>query len=551
MLSILWFAFWLALAQGRGAPPSSAPADRGSIEGKVIRAAALGAGIPAVLPDARVEITPAVNQAMGTRVDGTFKFLNLPPGKYTITVSRDGFVPQEDRAHGITPGGLHITLLPGQALKDIVLPMVAAPALIGKVVDPHGAPLAAALVRAYAREYTPYGPELNMARKGMTNDLGEFRLAGLTWGNYFVSAGYSDRDRAIAVGPARLSANVAKADAGYTTVFYDGADDIGHAQAARLAPGVDAGILNIYLSNANRYKIRGQTVPLIGGASIMVAPYGSDLRNPDITTQTSTAGLFEVSGLSPGTYEMVAMTNGGMGVSDVVAVNITDRDIEGVRLALHLTVNVSGTVALEDASRVSGISPADLRVRLTRAGVQFDQPVAARVAADGSFTLEHLSPTAEYDIAVDNLPPGYYVKSISSNGRNLLGGGAPAPGQPLRISAGPATDDLSVHVTGAGDAVGAEVVLVPNVPLRRRVDRYFTGFTDQNGELQLTGLAPGDYTAYAFEQIERGAYYALAYNPSAENRFRERAVPVTVGGSGGKSIQLRLISAGETIGAFQ
>jgi len=127
--------------------------------------------------------------------DCLLHFRNVAPGRYAISVSRDGFIPQEDRKRGLTVSGLSVTVAAGQTLKDITLPMVPAPALAGTVFDPHGEPLAAALVRAYQRVYTPYGTELKIVKKGMTNDLGEFRLFGLNFGACVVSAGYGDGDR--------------------------------------------------------------------------------------------------------------------------------------------------------------------------------------------------------------------------------------------------------------------------------------------------------------------------------------------------------------------
>ena len=150
--------------------------------------------------------------------------------------------------------------------------MIPAPALTGSVFGPHGNPLPAALVRAYSREYTPYGTQLTIVKTGMTDDRGEFRLFGLNFGQYFVSAGYGDRDRAAAIGGAKLSTNVSKADDGYATLFYGGAQDISRAQAARLAPGSYPGTLNIYLRDSARLKVRGQTLPPVGGTQVVLAP---------------------------------------------------------------------------------------------------------------------------------------------------------------------------------------------------------------------------------------------------------------------------------------
>src|SRR5262249_47688604 len=146
-----------------------------------------------------------------------------------------------------------------------------------------------------------------------------------------------------------------------------------------------------------------------------------------------------------------------------------------------------------------------------------------------------------------------YVKSINSGGRNILSGKSRLlPGQPLQIVMAAAMDSLDVRVTkGADPAPGIQVVLLPEPSLRRRADRYITGFTGESGDLRWPAVPPGRYTAYAFEQIEPGAYYALAYNPPAGYRFRDRAVSVTVGESGAKAIQLTVIPATETAVGLQ
>ncbi len=544
MFRILWLALWLA---GLQAQPAPAPDTlRGSIEGVVVRALA-AAAVPQQLPGARVELRPGDRPVFTSR-RGTFTFRNLAPGRYTISVSHDGFILQEDRGRGLTLSGLTVTLAPGETLQDLVLPMIPAPALTGRVFGPHGNPLAAALVRAYLRQYTPYGTQLRIVKKGMTNDRGEFRLFGLNFGQYFVSAGYGDRDRAAAIGGAKLSANVSKADDGYATLFYGGAQDISRAQAARLAPGSYPGTLNIYLRDSLRLKVRGQTLPPVGGTKVVLVPKGSDLTEAADFTIPDTNGSFEIRGVSPGAYLLLATANGGALSSDVIALNVTDSDIDGLRLPLEPTIGVSGELFLEGNTRAD---LSELKVKLVRSTTEFDQEIETFPGADGTFTLEPVVPRAEYDVAVEPLPPGTYVKSISFGGRNILGGKSRfVPNSPLRIVLAAATDELSVHVTnGSEPSAGIQVVLVPGPSLRRRADRYITGFTSESGDLLLTAVPSGEYTAYAFEQIEPGAYYALAYNPAAETRLRDRSVSVTVGET--KAIQLIVISAEETAGGLQ
>jgi hypothetical protein len=427
--------------------------------------------------------------------------------------------------------------------------MTSAPVITGKVLDPQGDPLAAALVRAYHRQYTPYGTKLKIVKKGMTNDFGEFRLYGVNFGEYFVSAGYGDRDRSAAIGKTQLSENVSKADDGFATVFYDGAEDISRAQAARLAPGSETAPLNIYLRDPARFKIRGQVLPPTPGTKIALAPKGSDLTDADYFIEPNAGGSFEIRGVSPGSYLLVAMTEDNLNESEVVSINVTDSDIDGVRLALATTVSVSGAVVWEGSPR-AGL--AGMHVRLVRSAPEFDQTINTGLVADGTFTFEHVSPFAEYDIDVGPLPAGVYVKSISGGGRDFLRGiSRLVPFSLLQIVLASAADGLDVQVTrGNEPAAGAQVVLIPGFPFRRRPDRYVTGYTDELGNLHLTAVPPGTYTAYAFEQTEPNAYYALGYSALAVQRFGTRSIPVTMD-SGAKAIQLKVIPAEETAGGFQ
>jgi hypothetical protein len=549
MFPILWLLLWLAGLQVQQAPRPGAGPSPASIQGVVVRAGAAAAGATQELADARVELNPG-NRSLFTGTDGAFTFRNLAPGRYIISVTHDGFTAQEDGLRGLTPTGLSVTLVAGQTLKDIVLPMISVPVITGKVFGPHGEPLAAALVRAYLRQYTPYGTQLKIVKKGMTNDMGEFRLFGLNFGEYFVSAGYGDRDRVAALGRAQLSANVSRADDGYATIFYDGAEDISRAQAARLAPGSGNGTLNIYLRESTRFKIRGQVLPPAPGTQIILAPKGGDLTEADYLTLPDAAGAFEIRGVSPGSYVLLATADGALS-SDVIVFNVTDSDIDRVRIALEETMSISGGLSLEGNPRANLSA---FRVRLTRSSTEFDQKIDAPASPDGAFTLDRVVPSAEYDIAAAPLPPGTYVKSASSGfGRDLLSGKSRLlPNQRLQIVLAAATDSLDAHVTNGRDpAAGIRVVIIPDLTLRRRADRYITGFTDETGNLRLTAVPPGRYTAYAFEHIEPGAYYALAYNPAADNRFRDRAVSVTVGENGTKAIQLTVIPAAETAGGLQ
>jgi hypothetical protein len=541
MFPILTLLLWIAGLQIRQDVP------RASIEGVVVRAGAAAAGAPEALMSAQVEIRPG-NLSVSTGMGGTFSFKNLPPGKYTISVTHAGFVPLEDARRGLTASGLTLTLSAGLAIKDIVIPMIPAPVIRGTVFDPNGEPLAAALIRAYVREYSPYGTKLKIFKKAMTDDMGEFRLFGLRFGEYFVSTGYNDRDRAAAIGKTQLSENVSKADEGYATVFYGGAEELSRARATRLTAGTDTAPLNIYFKDSARFKIRGLVLPKVAGRRIIFVPKGSDLAEEKSFLEPDANDAFEIRAVSPGSYLLLAFTADGSLCSDVVTLNITDSDIQGITLAMVPTLFVSGSLAQEGNARANLTK---LRIKLLRSTTEFDQTFDTVAAPDGTFSLDQI-PFAEYDVAVDPLPAALYVKSVVAGARNFLDGGyRPVLGQLLQIVLATATDNLQVTVQNDGNpAAGAFVVLIPQPSLRHRADRYITGSTDANGNVTLSAVPPGRYTAYAFEEMEAGAYYALGA-PGTGVRFSDHGVSITIGENGAEAIQLRLIPAAVTPGAFR
>jgi hypothetical protein len=173
-----------------------------------------------------------------------------------------------------------VTVAIGQAVKNVTISMVPAPAISGVVYDPFGDPLAAAVVQAYARRYTPHGPQLQALRKTLTNDLGEFRLFWLNFGEYVLGASYGDRALASALGMVRLSANVPKPDDGYVPVYYSDAMQPPQGQTIRLAPGSDTGNLTFNLHDFSRFRIRGRIIPSMPNSSIAFVPKGTDLVAP-------------------------------------------------------------------------------------------------------------------------------------------------------------------------------------------------------------------------------------------------------------------------------
>jgi protocatechuate 3,4-dioxygenase beta subunit len=163
-----------------------------SVQGTVIRD---GSGDP--LSKARVELRggnlpePITTT---TETDGRFYFPNLPPGAYEISVRRDGFAPAEVGQKWPGGPGVPVQLRAGQPAPDVVVRMVAAAAISGRVADSSGQPLPNAQVQALKSTFQGELRILVPVQQVRTNATGEFRLYGLPAGRYFVNVivpGYS------------------------------------------------------------------------------------------------------------------------------------------------------------------------------------------------------------------------------------------------------------------------------------------------------------------------------------------------------------------------
>ncbi|HZC23792.1 MAG TPA: carboxypeptidase-like regulatory domain-containing protein, partial [Candidatus Binatia bacterium] len=86
-------------------------------------------------------------------------------------------------------------------------------------------------------------------------------------------------------------------------------------------------------------------------------------------------------------------------------------------------------------------------------------------------------------------------------------------------------------------AANAVVVAVPELRMRRRMDRYRKTQSDQNGRFQLQGLPPGDYTVLAWESVDGEEYY----NPDFLKAYAGQGTALRVGEGERKTLSLEAI----------
>src|SRR5262249_5381534 len=117
----------------------------------------------------------------------------------------------------------------------------------------------------------------------------------------------------------------------------------------------------------------------------------------------------------------------------------------------------------------------------------------------------------DYQVALSDLAAGTYIKSIRFGAADVLNGS-------LHIDPG-ANDRIEIVLAGNAGVVDgtvldknrepvphAPVALVPDAAHRQRGDLYRNTITDEFGKFHLQGIAPGDYSLFAWEDIEEGLW---------------------------------------------
>src|SRR5215471_1865779 len=181
------------------------PQDKASVSGMILK---MGTGEP--LSKAVVTISAfnggrPQSYTATTAMDGRFSFQNLDAGPYRLSATRSGFVRMEYGARTPNRPGLPINLSPGQRLTDVVLQIMPAGTISGRVFDRDGEPMANVNVEALKYSYQEGQRVLNVVQTVRTNDLGEYRLYWMQPGSYFVSATPPEGQRGALTNPAAVA----------------------------------------------------------------------------------------------------------------------------------------------------------------------------------------------------------------------------------------------------------------------------------------------------------------------------------------------------------
>jgi hypothetical protein len=164
------------------------------------------------------------------------------------------------------------------------------------------------------------------------------------------------------------------------------------------------------------------------------------------------------------------------------------------------------------------------------------------VRPDGQFVLNGIVP-GSYVLGISNLPLDLYLKAARFGQDDILE-------KPLALSARDEPRSLQILLGSDGGRMqaaayndkrelhpGTIFVLVPEMALRSRRERYRFATSGQDGRAMLRGIPPGNYKLFAWERVEPNAYL----NANFLQAYEDFGVPVRIASGDNPPVAVRFI----------
>ncbi len=520
------------------------------------------------IPRASVSLLGIKGGSQSTRADGSghFIFQRVEPGQYKLSAERQGFFSDEHHRE-YQPV---FDVAAGQHLKNLPVRLMPTAVIAGEIVDEYNDSLQNVEVTLLAREVRLGQMYLRQAGRAITDDRGQYRIAGLRPGKYYLTAEYKSnatlmeavrtivaerlveqtQQDAKRTGTMHLeisndtsemeTSNGISQSFTYPPLFYPGSGDFQQAQSIQVNPG-DETQANFIFVSAPVVSIKGRVVNGMSGgpaARATVAAYWTDYVEGEglIGKVSPTDGTFEIRGVAPGFYKVKAsFTEDGQTYEGEQAVEVGNQGAQNVE--------IPGLPDFDIVGRVTMLS--DGRTVQKRTAVEFvGEGLMPRVRASSmppEFKFEtQLRPEKRYRVNVLNLPEDYYLKSVLFAGHEMPVDNFVVSGRrgDVELVLSPAGGHIEGTLFDSNDQpTRGSVLLVPDFGDPGPPELFRRRSAGSDGKFNFRGVPPGSYRLLAMENLDMDDQ---VNDPDFARRVVGRGDQILVGEGGKYTVSLRL-----------
>jgi hypothetical protein len=481
---------------------------------------------------------------------GSFRFNDLPAGRYVLTAQREGYyAPPSGDDSGETITRI-VVVRSGEVPASIELRMVKGGAISGQIHDLSGQLVPGITVEPYQLSYPNGTVALEVRATTFSNENGKYLFSGLRPGQYFI--GVLPKVMGYLADPDRVR------------TFYPGTVDPMAAQEVTIREGEEVKGIDITIrkSTSGKYKISGIAInsrPNVSDKSISafyLVPRVSSLTDGtrlsaimNVLPAASRAhGEFEIRDVEPGLYDLYPLymdIKSKRYFTSRTPIEIRNGDIEDLSLSLNDGSTLAAELVFSGTS--SPLIKMDaLRMNLTIPGSP-GLPFASIMGslpfdAEGKLQVENVT-EATYAVSVAGMPAAAYISDIRQGDRSIYDEGVVvgkvSVSIQIQVDLSGATVAGIVEAADGTPAANVSVILIPPIERRRNRALFKVVSTNNEGRFSMTGVMLGTYTLLALHDHPPREPWL---NADFLATYQDRAQPITVSSGTASNIKLGLTS---------
>jgi carboxypeptidase family protein len=479
-------------------------------------------------------------RGMLTDDNGVFDFTELPAGRYTLTVSKTGFVALSYGQRRPLQAGTPLQLTEDQQLKGIQFQLPRGSVIGGRVLDEDGDAMPGVMVRVMRYQYQQGERRLTPAGTAQTDDRGQYRVWGLMPGDYYVNAVMRGGNFGGFAGPAAFAGRGGgrgfpggpggggeQDQTNYAPTYYPGVPSVNEAKPITVGLSQEVLDINFGMQLVKIARITGHVAnpdgTMVTSGNVNLVPENAGGRGAQIGVnfggRIEWDGAFAITSVPPGRYVLRARANDSdTPLFATQPISLNGENVPDLSVVLSAGASVTGAVTFLPGQTPL---PDPTQVRLSAPSTDqsdFGQQSNARVDKEGRFALNGVSAGSHLIRAAGNMR-GWMLKSVTIGGRDVTD-------TPVALRSGETLANVVVVFTDRLNEVNGTVTdeggaAVPDFTVlafptdatlwRPQARQIMTARPDQTGQYRIRGLPPGEYYLVTVDPTEQGEWFEPAY----------------------------------------